>query len=166
MIHYKATSFPSLKTQHRYNWHISTTRHLALFSARCARSRGYWVYEHTPALVIITTTGVVTVPVRPGWTKPVHEGMEQNRKHKAEPVPAERSIREWSVPWRRMNPTASSFIQKENKEQRRTMEDTYMAFFKSSSFQSMFSKISKISLPLNVLWTLLLSTAVCFPLWY
>lgn len=55
-------------------------------------------------------------------------------------------------------------IQKEKKEQMRTTEDAGMTFLKSSSFQSMLAKIIDDSLPLSVLWTLLLPTEVYFPL--
>lgn len=37
------------------------------------------------------------------------------------------------------------------------MEDMHMAFFRSSPFQSTLTKINKVSLTLNGLWTLLLS---------
>lgn len=46
----------------------------------------------------------------------------------------------------------------------RTTEDAGMTFLKSSSFQSMLTKIIDDSLPLSVLWTLLLPTEVYFPL--
>lgn len=94
--------------------------HLTVFSARCAQPRGYQDRGYTLDLVIATAMGMLTLPVWEGKTKLCVKEQSRARKHQAEPVSAERSIRELESLCRRMNHATSSFIQKENKEQIRT----------------------------------------------